>query len=149
MNDEIENALHREGIKLASTQKRAVAFFIDELLLSLLLVLSLWDSFSGAKTMEEMILLTNTFVLEFMAIKIFYQAFFVMHYGASIGKIIMKIRIIEINTLQNPTVLSALNRAIFRVVSELLMYLGFLWGMFEPFNRTWHDYTAKTLVIDV
>ena len=148
MNEEIERTLHREGLILASNKKRSMAFFIDEMLLSLLLIIALWDSFSTAKTMEEMINVTNMFVLEYMAMKIIYQAFFVMNYGASVGKIIMKIRVLEIRTLDNPSVLSALNRGIFRVVSEMFFYLGFLWGMLNPERQTWHDKTAKTLVVD-
>ncbi len=148
MNEEIQNILHREGIHLASNKKRAMAFFIDEMLLSFLLVVALWDSFSTAVTMEEMINVTNTFVLEYMFMKIVYQAFFVMQYGATIGKLVMKIRVIEINTMQTPSVISALNRAIFRVISELLFYLGFLWGLLNPERQTWHDKTARTLVVD-
>lgn len=71
-----------------------------------------------------------------------------MQYGATIGKLAMKIRVIEINTLENPNVLVALNRAIFRVVSEMLFYLGFLWAMFDPARQGWHDKTAKTLVVN-
>ncbi|NOR57286.1 MAG: RDD family protein [Sulfurimonas sp.] len=148
MNEEIENILHREGILLASNKKRAMAFFIDEMLLSFLLVIALWDSFAQAVTMEQMINITNTFVLEYMLMKIIYQAFFVMQYGASIGKIVMKIRVIDINTIQTPNVMVSLNRAIFRVISELLLYLGFLWGLLNPERQTWHDKTAKTLVVD-
>ncbi len=149
MNEEIENILYREGIVLASNKKRAMAFFIDEMLLSFLLVIALWDSFAQAVTMEEMINITNTFVLEYMLMKIIYQAFFVMQYGASLGKIVMKIRVIDINTIQRPNVVVSLNRAIFRVISELLLYLGFLWGLLNPERQTWHDKTAKTLVVDV
>ncbi len=148
MNEEIENIMHREGFVLASNKKRAMAFFIDEMLLSFLLVVALWDSFAGATTMEQMINITNTFVLEYMMMKIVYQAFFVMQYGASIGKIIMKIRVIEIKTMRTPNVISALNRSIFRVISELFLYLGFLWGLLNPQRQAWHDKTAKTLVID-
>ena len=126
-----------------------MAFFIDEMLLSFLLVFALWDSFAQATNMEEMINITNTFVLEYMAMKIFYQAFFTMKYGASVGKIIMKIRVIEINTLGYPNVLTSLNRAIFRVISEMLFYFGFLWGMLDPAKQSWHDKTAKTLVVNV
>jgi len=148
VNEKIENILHREEMTLAPIKKRAMAFFIDEMLLSFLLIIALWDSFAVTKTMEEMINLTNTFVLEYMAMKIIYQAFFVMQYGASIGKIVMKIRVIEIKTVDNPNVISALNRAIFRVISEMVFYLGFLWGMLDPLRRTWHDNTAKTLVVN-
>jgi len=149
MNDELEELLHREHIELADIKKRAVAFFIDELLLSTILMIVLWDAFSQAATMEEIINLTNNFVLEYMAMKIMYQAFFVMQYGATLGKIAMKIQVLEIRTLSYPSLLSAFNRATFRIVSEMLFYLGFLWGSFDPLRRTWHDRTAQTLVVNV
>ncbi|OIP56585.1 MAG: hypothetical protein AUK54_01855 [Helicobacteraceae bacterium CG2_30_36_10] len=148
MNEEIEDALHREGITLADIKKRAMALFIDETLLSFILIFALWDSFVATENMQEMINLTNAFVLEYMTMKIIYQAFFVMQYGATIGKIVMKIRVIEIKTLQNPNVLVSLNRAIFRIVSEMFFYLGFLWGMLNPTRQTWHDKTASTLVVN-
>lgn len=149
MNEEIENILHRENITLADKGKRATAFFIDEVLLSFLLLIALWESFSQATTTEDIILLTNSVVLEYMALKIIYQAFFIMQYGASVGKIVMKIKVIEIKTLQNPNVLVSINRAIFRVLSEMFFYLGFIWGMMDPARQTWHDKTAKTLVVNV
>ena len=149
MNEDIQDILHRENMVLASIKKRSMAFFIDEMLLSFLLIIALGDSFFEAKTVQEMIILTNTFILEYMAMKIFYQAFFIMQYGATLGKIAMKIRVIEIKTLQTPNVIVSLNRAIIRVVSELLFYLGFLWGTMDPSRQAWHDKSAKTLVIDV
>jgi len=148
LNEEIEAGLHREGLTLASTKKRALAFFIDEMLLSLLLIFALWDAFASAQTTEEIINLTNSFVFEYMVMKIIYQAFFVMQYGGTLGKLAMKIRIIEIQTFANPNVLVSLNRAIFRVISELIFYLGFLWGMLNPSRQAWHDLTAKTLVVN-
>ena len=149
MNEEIENILYRENITLAPIKKRSMAFFIDEMLLSFLLIIALWDSFKAAVTVEDIINLTNTFVLEYMAMKIIYQAFFVMQYGATIGKLVMKIKVIEIRTLNFPNVLSSLNRAIFRIISETLFYLGFLWGMMDKSKQSWHDKTAKTLVVNV
>jgi len=71
-----------------------------------------------------------------------------MQYGASLGKIAMKIRVIEIETLQKPNVIVSLNRAIVRVISEMFFYLGFIWGMMDPSKQTWHDKSAKTLVVD-
>ena len=148
MNEEIEALLHRESIVLAAIKKRAVAFVIDETLLSLLLIFALWDAFLNAQTMQEMIELTNSFVLEYMMMKFIYQGFFVMQYGATLGKMAMKIRIIEIKTMANQNVLVSLNRSSVRVLSETLLYLGFLWGMLDPSRQAWHDKTAKTLVVD-
>lgn len=148
MDETIENILHREQLTLASISKRSLAFFIDEMLLSLLLIIALWDSFNGAKDVNELINVTNSFLFEYLFLKIIYQAFFTMQYGASIGKLLLKIRVIELRTLSNPNVIVSLNRAIFRVISEMFFYLGFLWGMLDPARQTWHDKTARTLVID-
>lgn len=148
MNEEIEKILHREDLTLATINRRGVALFIDEMLLSFLLIISIWDSFVNAGSTDEVIALTNSFLLEYMAMKIIYQTFFVMQYGATLGKIVMKIRVLEIENLQNPTFAIALNRAIFRIISELLFYLGFLWGALDPSRQTWHDKTAKTLVVN-
>ena len=149
MNEEIQDRMDREGMHLASIKKRSFAFFVDEMLLSLLLILSLGDSFFEAKTVEEMILLTNQFVLEYMAIKVVYQAYFVMQYGATVGKLLVKIRVVEMKTLQKPNVVVALNRGVVRVLSEMLFYLGFLWGVLDPLRQAWHDKSAKTVVVDV
>lgn len=148
MDDRLDSLLQREEIRLASIRDRMVAFGVDELLLTIVVTIILWDSIAQAQSYEQIIALTNSFLLEYMSIKIIYQTFFVMQYGATLGKIMMKIRIVEKDRLANPGFLSAFNRAVFRVVSELLFYLGFVWGMMDPYRRTWHDRSAKTLVID-
>ena len=148
MEDELQERLQREELSISSVRKRGFSMFIDEMLLSILLIIALWDSFSTAQSTEEIIVLTNTFVLEFMAMKILYQTFFIMQYGATLGKIIMKIQVIEMATLSTPTFQSAFNRAVFRILSELFLYLGFLWGTMNPLRQTWHDKTARTLVVD-
>jgi len=148
LNEDIENLLHREGLVLADIKKRAMAFFIDETLLSFLLIIAMSSSFSNAKTVEDIIILTNNFLWEYLLMKIAYQTFFVWQYGATLGKIAMKIRVIEIATLQNPTFAASLNRAVFRVISEMIFYLGFLWGVMDPARQTWHDKTARTLVVN-
>jgi uncharacterized RDD family membrane protein YckC len=148
MAEQLDTLLEREGIRLASLRQRAAAFGIDELLLSVLMMVILWDTMAKAETLEAMILVTNSFLLEFMAIKIAYHTFFTMQYGASLGKIVMKIRVIELSTLSNPGFLCAFNRSVFRVVSEILFYLGFAWALLDPYRRSWHDRTARTLVVD-
>lgn len=148
MDERLDSLLEREHLELASIRQRAAAFGIDEVLLSIIMIVILWNSILKAATLEDMIALTNSFLLEYMSIKIIYQTFFTMQYGASIGKIVMKIRVIEISTLSNPSFLSAFNRSVFRVVSEILFYLGFVWAMIDPYRRSWHDRSAKTLVIN-
>lgn len=148
MDERLDTLLEREKLELSSIQSRAAAFGIDELLLSSLIIIILWEPMSKAATLEGMIEVTNRFLLEYMMIKIVYQTVFTMLYGATIGKIVMKIRVIEIATLSNPTLVCAFNRGVFRIISEMLFYFGFVWAMLDPYRRGWHDRTARTLVIN-
>lgn len=148
MNEQLDDLLDREHLDIASLKARSAAFAIDEVLISILLFIVLWDNISQANSVESMIELTNHFLLEFMAIKIIYQTFFTMQYGATLGKIAMKVRVVEVKTLSNPSFFSAFNRAVFRVVSEALLYFGFIWAFLDPYRRSWHDLTAKTVVVN-
>ena len=147
--EEIYRLLDREELFLASKQKRIGAYLLDELILSVIWLSVIWNSFSGLDNIEDKILLINSYILEFMALKIIYHTFFVMQYAASPGKIIMKIRILELSTASSPSFLTSLNRASVRVISELFFYAGFVWGLLDPAYQTWHDKTAKTVVVDV
>ena len=60
----------------------------------------------------------------------------------------MKIRVISTIDLDNPNILYSLNRALIRIVSESLFYIGFLWALTNPKRETWHDRVARTLVIN-
>ncbi len=145
---ELQELLYRENIKLASVSKRAIAFMIDELLLSLVFVIALWDGISGAKNSIEMIESIQSATLYFVMVKIAYQTFFTYKYGASLGKIYMKIKVVDINTLEYLDFFSSLNRAIVRIISEMFFYLGFLWGVLNPTRQTWHDLVARSIVIE-
>ena len=145
---DIESLINREELTIANRQKRISAMLIDDLLLSILLVIILFDKITNIQTIEEIIFLTNQFVLEFMFIKIMYQTFFVYKYGATIGKMFVKIRVVSLRGANGHTVSMAFNRAVFRIISEILFYLGFLWGIFDKYSQTWHDKTAKTIVIN-
>jgi uncharacterized RDD family membrane protein YckC len=70
--------------------------------------------------------------MQYILMKIAYQTFFVMQYGATLGKLAMKIRVIDIKTLDNPNFAVSLNRAIFRIISEMIFYLGFTWAAMDP-----------------
>jgi len=148
MDEEIVELLDREQLVLASKQKRIFAYMIDELILSVIWLSIIWDNFSGLDTTEAKIELVNSFILEFMLLKIIYHTFFVMQYAASPGKIIMKIRVLELSEVSSPSFMTSLNRASVRVISELFFYAGFIWGLLDPTARTWHDKTAGTIIVD-
>lgn len=149
---DIDTFLHREGLSKATISKRAVAFFIDSLLLVVLALFVNFDLFAALTpdaSNEEYLRVQTEILKIYLPMAFIYQWLFVALYGASLGKIVMKIRIIDLSTGDTPSVAVALNRSIVRIISEVVMNLGFLWAMLDPNRQGWHDKSSRTLVIDV
>ncbi|WP_331775684.1 RDD family protein [Sulfurospirillum sp. 1612] len=148
-DDQIIETFERENITLASIKKRLWAYTIDEILISVIFVIIYMGIIPPDATYEQIITLINSMFIYVVSLKIIYQTFFVWYYGATPGKILSKIRVISTVDIENPNLLSALNRAIVRIISESFFYIGFLWAFANPKRETWHDKIAKTLVVNV
>jgi uncharacterized RDD family membrane protein YckC len=140
--------LHTEGLQLASVNRRAFAMFIDELIVSLLFFFIIKDQMAALTTPEAVVAYTQSLMVYVLIIKVLYQALFVGMYGATLGKMAMKIKIVDQEYLDIPSWGASTIRAVMRVVSELLFYFGFVVALFSPLKLTWHDRFARTLVVD-
>lgn len=147
-NDELIEKFESENITLASLQKRGLAYLIDEILISVLFAVIYLDQIPDTMNTEEMIGAINGLFGYVIILKIIYQTYFVWMYGATLGKIAMKIRVISTADLENPSLILSLSRAAFRIISESIFYLGFIWAYLNPKRETWHDRVANTLVIN-
>ena len=150
MNQEqLQEHLYREGIEVADTRKRVFSYAIDDFLISFIFVIIFWEAIAAAQNMVETMAIINSAFMQIVIVKILYHTFFIYQYGASLGKIAMKIRVLEVHTLDTPSFMAALTRAIFRVVSEVIFYLGFIIAFFDKNRQTLHDKVAKCVVVDV
>lgn len=149
---DIETFLHREGLSKAKLSRRSYAFFIDSLILVVLALFVNFDLFTSltVNSSDEDFLRIQTEILKiYFPMTLIYQWLFVSMYGATLGKILMKIRVIDLQTGDTPSAMVSLNRSIVRIVSELVMNFGFLWAFLDPNRQAWHDKSSRTLVIDV
>ncbi len=149
MTEEILENLKRERLALATINRRSLAFFIDEMIISILFYIIYADSFAKAGSLETIIELTNMLFFQVVLLKIIYHTFFVWMYGATVGKIFLKIKVVSVDEFDNPNLMSAFIRSVVRIVSEFLFYLGFLWAFFDKAKQAWHDQAAKTVVVNV
>ena len=136
-----------ENFSLAPIGRRAVAYAIDDTLMTLVFLVAFWDRIAGAATPEALLVVLNQAWLPVVMAKIAYHSLFVWQYGASLGKIAMGLRVVELSGRVPPRFGVALNRAIFRVVSEMVMYIGFVFAFFDPKKQTLHDKTSSTVVV--
>ncbi len=149
MNEqEIIEKFEREDLSLASFPKRVFAYLIDEILVSVLFMMIYINSIEASQSVEDTINMINGLVVYIMILKVIYQSFFVVMYGATLGKIFMKIKVVSINDLENPSLLFAISRASVRILSESAFYLGFVWALMNPKRETWHDKAGQTLVVN-
>lgn len=147
--EQIAKILNSKNIKLASINKRALAFLIDEFILGTLFIIIYWDAFSVATSYEQKVLLVSNLFTQFMALKIIYYTFFTWYYGASVGKIIFKITCVDIFSLKKPNFIASLSRAGVKAFGDLSFYIGFIWAFGNVARQTWQDRVSKTVVIDV
>jgi len=138
-------------LQLASMRSRAIAFVIDDLLVTVIIMVIFWDKISAASNDMDMMMyvMKTELVTPLIFLKVLYHTLFVWYYGATIGKIITKIRVIDANSWQRVSIFSSFLRAIGRIFSEMFFYVGFLIGFFNDGRKTFHDITGKTLVVNV
>ena len=138
------------NLQLASMRSRALAYVIDDLLVTLIIVMIFWESISAmSQDMDAMVYLLQTkLVTPLIILKIIYHTFFVWYFGATIGKIVVKIRVIDANDWGRISIFSSFLRAVGRIFSEMFFYIGFLIGFLNDGRKTFHDITGKTLVVN-
>ena len=142
--------LDREGLRIATDERRILAFFIDEIIISLIIFVGFYEqiaTLNGDMTRIQTLLTSAFFYI--IILKIAYHSTFTAIYGASVGKILCKIKIIKIDTIDKPSVIEAISRSSLRILAEMLLYIPLLIAFADPFRRAMHDLLVKTIVIDV
>ena len=137
------------NLELAKISSRALAFVIDDILITLIIFVMFWDSIaSNGSDLKALLIIMNQFVWQVLFLKFLYQTFFVWYYGATLGKIIAKIRVIDYETYGRVGILASVIRSITRILSEMFFYIGFVFAFFNDGKQTFHDKLGRTLVIN-
>jgi uncharacterized RDD family membrane protein YckC len=139
--------LQREEKRVASLWQRVVSMSIDDLLISFLVIIAFYDKFANAKTYEEMLLLTDSLFFYIFIAYTLYHWIFIALYGKTIGKMLMKIEIIDIETFDKPNLIRSFIRSLVRNFDEMFFYLGMIYAIFDPYNRSIHDIVGKSVAI--
>ncbi len=149
--------LNIDKYRISSIGRRATAYFIDDIIVSLFLFIIFYEQLLNIYlsiqqnptdlTPVTAFLEKNTIV--FLLLRVVYQTFFVWQSGMTPGKRLLKIKVIELDSGDKPSFHIALLRATLRIISDSIFYLGYIIAYFNPFVQTLHDKLAKTIVVDV
>jgi len=150
------------SLPIASVQKRISAFVIDDLMVALFFLIIFYDQLlaiasqaSGIMSPEEITLIQAQLrqfsvdnLLVILSIKVLYHTVPVWQNGITLGKYIMKIRVIDLKAGARPSFIQAFLRALLRIGSEVFFYLGFIMAFMMPLKQTFHDKLSNCVVID-
>jgi len=142
--------------QISTIRKRGTAYFIDDMIVSILLfiifynqLVNIYQQIQNSMDFTPLVAYLQENTLVFILLRIVYQTFFVWQNGMTPGKMLMKIKVIEMDNGQTPSFGVAFLRASIRIVSESIFYIGYIMAFFNPMVQTLHDKLAKTVVVDV
>jgi len=142
--------INPDNLELASMRSRTLAFVIDDLSITFIVTILLWDFISATQGDFIAIMgVMNAAFFQIVFIKFFYQTFFVWYYGATVGKLVAKIRVIDYDEFGKISLMNSAVRSVGRIISEMLLYIGFIIAFFTDSRQTFHDKFGKTLVVNV
>ncbi|MFA6788474.1 MAG: RDD family protein [Arcobacteraceae bacterium] len=137
------------NLELATIGSRVKAFVIDDLLITAVFLLLYWEKFSATDDAMVLLAIMNEGVYQVLLLKFVYQGFFVWYYGATLGRIFAKIRVIDYYHFGRVSLFTAFIRSFFRIISEMFFYIGFVFAFFNDSKQTLQDKIARTLVVNV
>lgn len=171
----VAQILHEKQLKAtkrAGFGIRALAFIIDFILLSLIgVLLSYLMHYFQIINLESIQAIINKYNQNLLSpdlskellnsdgffylmvasyfLQALYSIFFLTRYGGTIGKLLLKLKVVNADT-SKLTFSNAFTRFIFSVVTQFtipLYGLGYLLVLIDPKKRALHDFLAKTQVI--
>jgi len=138
-----------DNLQLASIKSRTVAFIIDDLSITFIVLILLWNKISTVDgDFNNILMIINQAFLQVILLKFIYQTFFIWYYGATIGKLIVKIRVIDFDNYGKISLTNSAIRSIGRILSESIFYIGFIFAYYTEAKQTLHDKFGKSLVVN-
>lgn len=83
----------------------------------------------------------------YIGLQIIYYFIFTYYYGATLGQIILRIRVVDSRRFDKPTLHVSMKRAITKCFFGAILYVGFIVAFVDKFYRTLHDKMSNTIVI--
>jgi uncharacterized RDD family membrane protein YckC len=149
------------GGELAGLGGRIIAYLIDGFLVGIIVVIGYGLMFAvmvaGAATQTDAgatiggvgaMLLFLVLIPTAMAVRLLNEVYVAgKNNGQTIGKKMMSIRVAKEDGTQFGYMDAFLRNIIGYWISAFVCCLGFIWGLFDSRNQTWHDKIFHTLVV--
>jgi uncharacterized RDD family membrane protein YckC len=141
------------GVRYSSRLGRLIAYMIDGFLMSIIIGIGYMIggvllAMGAGGDSGALALLGTVFLLLGVLLGLAYKPWFWSRGGQTPGYRIMRLRVVRQNDGGPVSGMQAVGRLLGYVVSSIL-YLGFIWILFDERRQGWHDKLAGTVVIEV
>ncbi|STQ86004.1 RDD family protein [Helicobacter muridarum] len=82
-----------------------------------------------------------------IGLEIIYGFLMLYFYGATLGQIVLNIKVVNIYDFDKPSLHQCMGRSIGKCLLGTTLYISFAIGFIDKWKRTLHDKLAKTIVI--
>lgn len=83
----------------------------------------------------------------YIGLEIVYYFLSVYFYGATLGQIILRMRIVDVRRFDKPTLHVCMKRALTKCIFGAVLYVGFIVAFVDRFYRALHDRMSNTIVV--
>lgn len=147
-DEKIEELLYRENLVIPPLSYRLGSFLVD----FIFIVFVSWGfcaSFlaSDLSGVEAKIFFIQKIFFFTFCFSLLYEICFIYFYGVSLGKILFKLKIISLKTLDTPIFSEVLQRSWLKVFEEFIGWVLFIFTLDNKFFRAPHDKISETIVV--
>lgn len=144
--------LSHHHIEYAGFLRRALAFWLDALMISLIssaVIIMLFglEYFQQISSFSSFIIADWRITAIEQALPALWAIGFWFAWQATPGKLLLDCKVVDASTAQRAGLLQLIIRYLGYIVSSLPLGLGFLWVLVDKRNQGWHDKLSNTLVI--
>ncbi len=141
-----EPVVHPDNYRYAGFWARALAMLVDLIIIMVLLVLVVMSMvFTGILTLGLVVPTLPAVVLDISLLVLVIVLW--TKYGATPGKMMLHIVIVDQDTGKVPSVGQAVIRYIGYIVSTIPLLLGYFWVIWDDKKQGFHDKLADTVVV--
>lgn len=132
------------SLNYASFGARFAAFFIDTVILGILNSIIVLVAQSLGDSITTIVSLLTTLI------GWGYFIYLDVTQGATLGKKAMHLRVQKTDTGENLNYVEAfLREVVGRILSSVVLFLGYFWMLWDKNKQTWHDKIANSIVVKV
>lgn len=143
MSQSVTGAEHIGSVKYAGFWLRVVASLIDSVLLVILSLIVMAPALLNPQNLSWV----GIFNIVASAFTIVWVLLFWHWRGATPGKMVFGLVIVDANSLQKPSFAQLLLRYVGYIASTVLLMLGYIWVGIDARKQGWHDKIANTVVV--